>query len=188
MVVPSSRRILVASTIAATVRANKHAPKVKVTVWGWKVWIVFDPVSKIPLALCMDGINEPDNKHALAVLMQARKNLDGHAELRSVALDRGFLDGQLLWQIDRAGIWVYIPAKANLTITQEARALARQTVQAASRGETVDGCVLRERNDVITMGAGKNARETTLRTTVVGILALAFLDSVLAILWRLTHP
>jgi hypothetical protein len=155
------------------VRANKHAPKVKVTVWGWKVWVVFDPVSKIPLALCLDGINEPDNKHAYAVLMQARRNLDGHAELRSVALDRGFLDGQLLWQVDGAGIWVYIPAKANLTMTQEARALARQTAQAASRGERVDGCVLRERNEVITSGAGKNARKTTLQTKVVGIEALA---------------
>lgn len=154
-------------------RANKHAPKVKVTVWGWKVWVVFDPVSKIPLAICMDGINEPDNKHAYAVLMQARKNLDGHAEIRSVALDRGFLDGQLLWQIDSAGMWVYIPAKTNLTITQEARALAQQTAQATNRGETMDGCMLRERSEVITSGAGKNARQTTLQTTVVGIEALA---------------
>jgi hypothetical protein len=155
------------------VRANQHAPKVKVTVWGWKVWVVFDPVSKMPLALCLDGINEPDNKHAYAVLMQARKNLDGHAEIRSVALDRGFLDGQLLWQIDSAGIWVYIPGKANLGITQEARALARQAAQATNDGKTVDGCVVRERSEVITRGAGKNARKTTLRTKVVGIESLA---------------
>ena len=154
------------------VRANGHATKVKVTVWGWKVWLVFDPVSKIPLALCIDGINEPDNKHAYSVLMQAKKNLEGYAQLRSVALDRGFLDGQLLWQIDQAGVLIYIPAKSNLSIAGEARALARQTEQAASRGEKVDGCILRERNEVISRGAGKNARQTTEMTRVVGIAEL----------------
>jgi hypothetical protein len=101
--------------------------------------------------------------------MQARKNLEGYAEIRSVALDRGFLDGQLLWQIDQAGVLIYIPAKSNLTIAGEARGLARQTEQAASRGQKVDGCILRERSEVITKGAGKNARQTSVVTRVVGI-------------------
>ena len=30
------------------VRANQHARKIKVTVFGWKIWLGFDPVSKIP--------------------------------------------------------------------------------------------------------------------------------------------
>ena len=28
------------------VRANKHAQKIKVTVYGWKIWLAFDPESK----------------------------------------------------------------------------------------------------------------------------------------------
>lgn len=71
------------------VRANKHARKVKVTVFGWKIWLVFEPVSKIPLAMTIDGINVADNEHAAEVLAQARANVEGHATLRSVALDRG---------------------------------------------------------------------------------------------------
>ena len=81
------------------VRASRHAQKVEVTVHGWKIWIVWEPVSKIPLAMVIDGINEPDNKHALAVLRQAQANVKGHATLRSVALDCGFLDGKLLSSI-----------------------------------------------------------------------------------------
>lgn len=46
------------------VRANKHARKVKATVFGWKIWIVFEPVSQIPLAIKIDGINVADNEHA----------------------------------------------------------------------------------------------------------------------------
>ena len=49
------------------VRANTHAKKITGTVFGWKVWIVFDPGSKIPLALAIDGINVSDNEHADAV-------------------------------------------------------------------------------------------------------------------------
>ena len=30
------------------VRANKHARKIHVTVFGWKIWLVFEPASKMP--------------------------------------------------------------------------------------------------------------------------------------------
>jgi hypothetical protein len=69
------------------VRANRHAKKVKVTVWGWKVWVVWEPNTKVPLAIRIDDINVADNEHALDVLMQARANVQGHATIRSVALD-----------------------------------------------------------------------------------------------------
>jgi hypothetical protein len=73
------------------VRANRHAKKVEVTVFGSKVWIVWEATTQIPLALGIDGINVADNEHALAVLQQAKDNVTKHATLRSVALDRGFL-------------------------------------------------------------------------------------------------
>ena len=45
-------------------------------MWGWKVWIVWEPTSKIPLAIRIDGINQADNKHAYDVLLQASRGLD----------------------------------------------------------------------------------------------------------------
>ena len=75
------------------VRANRHAKKVEVTVFGWKVWIVWEATTQSPLALGIDGINGANNEHALAVLQHAKDNVAKHATLRSVALDRGFLDG-----------------------------------------------------------------------------------------------
>ena len=125
------------------VRANRHAKKVEVRVFGWKIWIVWEPKSKIPLALAIDGINEPDNKHALAVLQAAQQNVEGHARIRSVALDRGFLDGKLLSAIEAAGIpTIYIPAKATMGIAQDARALARRAVaEVETRGLNLENCV-----------------------------------------------
>ena len=87
------------------VRANRHAKKVKVQVFGWKVWVVWDPASKIPLALAIDGINEPDNKHVLAVLKIASENIAGYARIRSVALDRGFLDGKQYPSREKLNRW-----------------------------------------------------------------------------------
>jgi hypothetical protein len=155
------------------VRANRHAKKVEVSVFGWKVWVVWEPTSRIPLALRMDGINVSDNEHALAVLRQAQANVAGCATLRSVALDRGFLDGKLLWAIEHElGLLIYIPAKSNMTITKDAREIARRAAAEAARGRTLDGCVVRERHHEVTRGSGKNATEQTLTTTVVGIREL----------------
>jgi hypothetical protein len=157
------------------VRANRHARKVEVRVFGWKVWIVWEPQFRLPLALAIDGINESDNKHALAVLQTAQKNVEGYATIRSVALDRGFLDGKLLTAIEGTGIrTIYIPAKRSMEIAKDARALARQAVkEVETHGRNLDNCRFRERHDVVKRGAGKHAKNVTLTTTLVGIRDLA---------------
>ncbi len=155
------------------VRANRHAQKVEVTVYGWKIWIVWEPVSKIPLAMVIDGINEPDNKHALAVLKQANANIKDHATLRSVALDRGFLDGKLLSAIEAEAKLIYIPARSNMNITRDAREIAQRAHAAHAKGKTIEGCVYRERVETVTRGSGKNARQETRTTALVGISELA---------------
>lgn len=151
------------------VRANRHARKVEVTVWGWKVWVVWEPHAKVPLALAIDGINEPDNKHAHAVLHMAQKNVQGYAAIRSVALDRGFLDGKLLTLVEKDGILIYIPAKSNMNIAKDAREIARRAEAEAARGRHLPGCVYRERHETRVHGTGKNATKEVLTTTLVGI-------------------
>lgn len=154
------------------VRANRHAKKIAVAVFGWKVWVVWEPGAKVPLALAIDGINVAENQHAYEVLEQARENVKGHARIRSVALDRGFLDGKLLSRIEKDGILIYIPAKSNLNIARDAREIARRAAEAASRGRSLDGCLYRERNEVVTHSSGKKAWKETLTTAVVGIREL----------------
>lgn len=154
------------------VRANRHAKKIEVTVFGWKVWVVWEPVSKIPLAIFLDGINVADNKHAYEVLAQARKNVEGYATVRSVALDRGFLDGDLLSKIERDGVLVYIPAKSNMALTTNAREIAQRAEPLAKRGKTLEGTTYKERTQEVKRGAGKNATVEERRTVVVGIREL----------------
>ena len=152
------------------VRANQHARKIKVTVFGWKIWLVFEPVSQIPLAMTIDGIHVADNTHAYEVLAQARANVEGYATLRSVALDRGFLDGKLLSRIeDDAKAIVYIPAKSNMTITADAREIARRAEALAAEGKRLDGATYQERVERVTHGSGKKAWVEERTTTVVRV-------------------
>lgn len=150
-------------------RSNRHAPKIKVTVFGWKVWVVWEPVSRIPLAIALDGINVSDNEHAFEVIEQARKNVQGHATIRSVALDRGFLDGKLLSAIDEMHAMVYIPAKSNMTITADAREIARRAASLAAEGKELDSCRYAERIEKVTHGSGKNAWVESRKTILVGV-------------------
>ena len=154
------------------VRANRPAKKTKVTVFGWKVWVVWEPVSRIPLAIAIDGINVADNEHAYEVVAQARKNVEGYATIRSVALDRGFLDGNLLSKIDGEGAIVYLPAKSNLTITTDAREIARRAEALAAQGRALEGTTYKERVEKVQRGAGKNATVEERKTVVVGIREL----------------
>lgn len=151
------------------VRANRHAKKSEVTVFGWKVWVVWEATSKIPLAIAIDDINAGDNKHALAVLRQASTNVRGHAVIRSVAMDRGFLDGKLLSAIEDDGIRIYIPARSNMNVTRDAREIARRVEAAHTLGKSVEGAKYSERIDTVNRGAGKNATIEARKTVLVGI-------------------
>jgi len=155
------------------VRANKYARKVKVTVFGWKIWIVFEPVSKIPLAIKIDGIHVADNEHAYEVLAQAQANVEGYATIRSVSLDRGFLDGKLLWRAEKkAGVVLYIPAKSNMAITADAREIARRAEALAAQGKRLEGATYKERVERVRHSSGKKAWVEERKTTVVRIFDL----------------
>jgi hypothetical protein len=155
-------------------RANGHAKKIKVTVYGWKIWLAFDPESGIPVAMAIDGINVADNTRAYEVLEQARKNLEGYSTIHSVALDRGFLDGKLLWKIDNeAHAIVYIPAKSNMEIAIEARGIARRAEALAKQGKKLEGATYKERIEKIKRSSGKNTWIEERKTTVVRIRDLS---------------
>ena len=84
----------------------------EVTIRGFKVWYLMDVETGLPLAMTLDTINTPDTEHVRPLIDQALANLKGHCRLVSVALDRGFLDGDLLWWLKQArGIDWYCPGK-----------------------------------------------------------------------------
>jgi len=53
---------------------------------------------------------------AQEVIEQAVTNLGKHAKISSIAMDRGFTDGKLLWWLNKQKIIFYIPAKSSLNV------------------------------------------------------------------------
>jgi hypothetical protein len=100
------------------------AHQIEVTVYGWKVLLLIDAVTKIPLAVKVVQIQEHEALWTRAVVTQARANLAGYARLHKVVFDRGFLAGTDLWWLDQQGIRFVVPAKTTMAVTADARALA----------------------------------------------------------------
>jgi hypothetical protein len=95
-------------------RKNGELKAVRVTIYGWKVWAIYEVNTGIPLAIKVDTIEKPDNLHILAVLEQAKKNVAPRSTIRTLVADRGFLDGKVLFAIDQQGIEFVIPLKKNM--------------------------------------------------------------------------
>jgi hypothetical protein len=136
--------------------------EIEVTVYGWKVLLLIEAVTKIPLAVKVGPIQEHEALCARALVTQARMNLAGYAHLAKVVFDKGFLDGTTLWWLDQQGIRFVVPAKANMAVTADARALA-----AAGEGVTVG-----HRVHTVRHGQGQGAWTERLATEVVGITGL----------------
>lgn len=90
------------------------------------------------------------------MIAQAIINLGDHAKIASIAIDRGFSDGKLLWWLNKQGIIFYIPAKASHNVYHDAISLI-------STGQVVT------REKVRTVGHGKNSSKVTDTWEVVGL-------------------
>lgn len=115
---------------------NRRPRTVEALLRGFKVWLLMDAETAIPLAMVVDTIDVADITLARRVVEQAQANVAGHAKLTHLAIDRGFLDGDFLWWLkeERKIIWT-LPSKEKMKVTQEARALVEQAIRQARQGE-----------------------------------------------------
>jgi hypothetical protein len=115
------------------VTKQRQVVEVERLVYGFKVLIVYEVRLRLVVAAKVVPINEHESQHTLALVRQAVANL-GPGVLRVLLIDSGFLDGETLWTLKQGvGLDFVLPAKDNMHISSEARALCRQPAD----GETV---------------------------------------------------
>jgi hypothetical protein len=148
---------------------NRHAPKVATTVWGWKVWLMFCPLSGIPIALYVDRINVDDRVWMLALVLQGQANLG--ERLTTVSFDRGFWDGQALYWVAQH-VPFFIPGKADLEITREARRAAGEVYARQQQGRPVADAVVATRALTVVRGRGTHRREAREELIAIGLPGL----------------
>jgi hypothetical protein len=151
-------------TRSVKVKGQKERATEEYYVYGWKVLVLIDVHTRLPLAMKVVKIQEYEGGFLVPLLEQAQRNLGTHGRIRTIVIDRGYLDGEDLWQVHKLGVLFVVVGKANMVVTQDAQALAkRERVQ------------VRER--VVRHGHGKTATEERLRTELVGIEGLTTYDS-----------
>jgi hypothetical protein len=147
-------------------RKNGELKEVSVTLYGWKIWAIYEIKTGIPLAVKIDTIEKPDNLHLLAVMEQAKENVAQSSSIDSLVIDRGFLDGKDLYEIDQQGIEFVIPLKRNMEAAQDARQLALDC----------ESFVPMSREREVTHGYGKNKYTEKLITTLGAVPDLLTCD------------
>ena len=145
---------------ALQIRSRKgRIRKVYEIVFGFKIWVVWDPNSRLPLAMRFATIEVHDINFAKQVIRQAITNMGQHATITSIAIDRGFIDGKLMWWLKSKSIIFYIPAKSDMNVYEDAISLI-DSGQRATRSQN--------RN----VGYGKNKTVVADFWDVVGIEGL----------------
>ena len=147
-------------------RKNGELKEVPVTLYGWKVWAIYEIKTGIPLGIKIDTIEKPDNLHVLSVLEQAKENVKVSSTIDSLVIDRGFLDGKVLYQIDQQGIEFVIPLKRNMEAAKDARQLALDSDNFSPVTREVE----------VVHGYGKKKYTEKVLTTLVGVPDLLTCD------------
>jgi hypothetical protein len=141
-------------------RRGKRIRKVLETVFGFKIWVVWDSLSKLPIAMRFTTIEVGDINMAREVVQQAIDNVGNKVKIVSLAFDRGFLDGSFMWWLHNdMGIRFYVPAKKNMTVYEDALSLAEFGIR-------------KQRECKRKVGRGKNSSTVIDRWDVVGIEGL----------------
>ena len=86
------------------------------TIYGFKVFILMDSKTKIPVALEITTAEKADCNYLKAMVEKGIENV-GQGVIKIIAADRGFIDGKQMWQIKHnLGVDFVIPAKKNMDI------------------------------------------------------------------------
>lgn len=165
---PTTKRYAGRGCLAEEHTATEKGTKRKVTVvrhvFGWKVLVLIDVHTRLPLAMTVVPIQAYEGAWLLPLVKQAQANLAGYGRITTVVIDRGYLDGEDLWALDQQGLTFVVVAKAGMIIREDALALAK-------RERPV------ERARVVRHGRGRTARTETLLTRLVGLEGLTTYDA-----------
>jgi Transposase DDE domain len=151
-------------TRSVKIKGQKEAATEEYYVYGWKVLVLIEVRTRLPLAMKLVKIQDYEGSWLIPLLEQAQANLGSVAQIETVVIDRGYLDGADLWQVHQKGLLFVIVGKSNMAVVQDAQGLAK--------GERV---VVRER--MVSHGHGKETTQQRLRTELVPIAALTSYDS-----------
>jgi hypothetical protein len=151
-------------TRSVKIKGHQERASEEYYVFGFKVLVLIDVATRLPLAMKVVPMQEYEGRWLVPLLEQAQRNLGERGHIEAIVVDRGYLDGEDLWQVHQQGVLFVVRSKAGRAVTVDAQALAK--------GERA-----KVREVVVRHGHGKEAKEERLRTELVGREALTSYDA-----------
>jgi len=105
-------------------------------VFGWRLIALIDLSTLIPLAIKVVQIQEHEAPYLLELVRQAQANLAPYSRIRWLVVDRAYVDGPTLYELDQMDILFVVIAKVNMAARTTALALS-STAPLYERLETV---------------------------------------------------
>src|SRR2546421_1434108 len=106
------------------VKGQKEPMTEEYYLYGWKVLVLIEVQTRLPLAMKLVPIQDYEGKWLVPLLEQAQQNLGDHAQIGTIVIDRGYLDGEGLWRVDQKGVIFLICRKDTIAVKQDAQGLA----------------------------------------------------------------
>lgn len=97
-------------------------------LFGWRLIVLVDLVTLIPLALKIVQIQSHEAPYLLELVQQAQRNLEPYSRIRWLVVDRAYVDGPSLYALHELGIKFVVIAKTNMKIYATACRLSRQAL------------------------------------------------------------
>src|SRR6266853_6178580 len=86
------------------VKGQKERAIEEYYVYGWKVLVLIDVHTRLPLAMKVVQIEAYEGRWLVPLLKQAQRNLGTRGRISTIVVDRGYLDGEDLWQVHQLGV------------------------------------------------------------------------------------
>lgn len=125
-------------SVTATKRTRQGAQvQVVELFYGWRLIVLIDLTTLIPLALKIVQIQEHESPHLLALVKQAQANLAPSSRIVTLVADRAYLDGADLYELDQLKIRFVVIAKTNMAVYGTALCKSVESDCAYERSQTV---------------------------------------------------
>jgi hypothetical protein len=95
-------------------------------VFGWRLIVLLDLVTLIPLAIKIVQIQKHEAPYLVELVQQAQANLAPYSRIRWLVVDRAYVDGATLYTLHQMGITFVVIAKSNMTARTTALALSTE--------------------------------------------------------------
>jgi len=120
-------------------KRNRQGIKVEVIefVYGWRLIVLIDLTTLMPLALKIVQIQAHEAPYLVELVKQAQANLAPYSRIKTLVVDRAYVDGKSLYQLNQMGILFVVIAKKNMVAYGTALCKSVESPRYYERTETL---------------------------------------------------